>query len=1029
MKRISAFLLALLFTLILLPSFGSADASGGQYDYVRVKLSTNNASTLLIYVTGKYYIKENGMTVEDTTLGVTVQSDGTLRVTHSQLGNILFSESLNLLRADMNRTAGYLRVNSRRYLGHFSVGVDSGKTIRIINTVPMAHYLYGVVGYEMNNSYPPEALKAQALAAKGYVITSLKPSSSLYDIGDTSSQQVYKGYDPKADKVIGAVDSTINEVVTYNGTILKTFYAASNGGETTLPSYAWSSSFSNNGYAITLDPYDFENTLSPCEKVFIPITSGTMSANLRTLLIYKAQQASGQLIDDIVSISSVDMDTPMYNGVTRNLTRINIELIASYEEDDGSGSTQTEFVPLNISIAVNELLSFNVVTNGSLRVYWGENTNGGYTIYHCRWGHGVGLSQRGAQQRAANAHSYRDIIAFYYPGASISTINVNPPQNPTPPSQSPTPSATPGNSASPTPASSTSPTPTPTPTNGAEGQQPVAYGTVTGNGVNFRKGPSTDTDILTVRYRGAKLTILEVLDGWYKAIEPSGLTGYISSRFVEITSTVTPSPTPGGTTAPDSTPSVTPSPTSTTGVGSVTAFGVINKSGVNFRVGPGTNYNIIATLKSGEFVNVISETNGWYCAVIRGMVGYVSKQYVTITGYPSISPTPGTSTSPSPTDSAQLKRGIITKNGVNFRKGPSTSFESMGKLNKNTSLIIYNKVDEWYYVRVGDKMGYVHSDYVKITGDYSEGGGSSLPSGATGLGKTTGNVNFRTGPGKTYDVIQTLKKGTELTLYSQKDGWYEAEYNGKRGYVSGKYIEILMTVGDQHGGEDDGDNPVEGLGTGITTGKVNFRTKPSTQSTTITQLPRNTEVTLISLNDGWYKAEYNGKTGYLYAKYVRLIGNSGGGTPPENTPEPVPDELKPAEGKTTGKLNLRKSASKSATIIETMPRDTKVVVLGEHGDWYYVLHDGKSGYVSKAYLKIISSGNMGIAKVDDDCRARDAYASANVNMRTQPNTSGTIVIEIKRGAEFTAYFKLNGWYLIRYNGKWGYASADYVKLK
>ena len=238
-----------------------------------------------------------------------------------------------------------------------------------------------------------------------------------------------------------------------------------------------------------------------------------------------------------------------------------------------------------------------------------------------------------------------------------------------------------------------------------------------------------------------------------------------------------------------------------------------------------------------------------------------------------------------------------------------------------------------------------------------------------------------------------------------------------------------MTVGDQHGGEDDGDNPVEGLGTGITTGKVNFRTKPSTQSTTITQLPRNTEVTLISLNDGWYKAEYNGKTGYLYAKYVRLIGNSGGGTPPENTPEPVPDELKPAEGKTTGKLNLRKSASKSATIIETMPRDTKVVVLGEHGDWYYVLHDGKSGYVSKAYLKIISSGNMGIAKVDDDCRARDAYASANVNMRTQPNTSGTIVIEIKRGAEFTAYFKLNGWYLIRYNGKWGYASADYVKLK
>ena len=104
---------------------------------------------------------------------------------------------------------------TRLFLGHFSFTAANG-VLQVVNRVPLSHYLYGVVGYEMSNTFPIEALKAQALAAKGYALLRISNSGS-YDIGDTASDQVYKGYVSTNTNVIHAVDSTINEVLTYNG--------------------------------------------------------------------------------------------------------------------------------------------------------------------------------------------------------------------------------------------------------------------------------------------------------------------------------------------------------------------------------------------------------------------------------------------------------------------------------------------------------------------------------------------------------------------------------------------------------------------------------------------------------------------------------------------------------------------------------------------------------------------------------------------------------------------------------------------
>ena len=63
-----------------------------------------------------------------------------------------------------------------------------------VTIVGMEDYLIGVVGYEMSNTFPLEALKAQAVTARSYAASKISPSAS-YDIVDTASDQVYKGYD------------------------------------------------------------------------------------------------------------------------------------------------------------------------------------------------------------------------------------------------------------------------------------------------------------------------------------------------------------------------------------------------------------------------------------------------------------------------------------------------------------------------------------------------------------------------------------------------------------------------------------------------------------------------------------------------------------------------------------------------------------------------------------------------------------------------------------------------------------------
>lgn len=126
--------------------------------------------------------------------------------------------------------------------------------------------------------------------------------------------------------------------------------------------------------------------------------------------------------------------------------------------------------------------------------------------------------------------------------------------------------------------------------------------------------------------------------------------------------------------------------------------------------------------------------------------------------------------------------------------------------------------------------------------------------------KTTAQVNFRKDPTTDGELISTIEAGEEMVLEDEADGWSKVTYQGETGYVNSDFVEV------ETDGSTDEASEEETKAT-ITAG-VNFRSGPGTDYSTLGDISADTEVTIISEEDGWVKINYNGQEGYVNADYV-----------------------------------------------------------------------------------------------------------------------------------------------------------------
>jgi len=259
-----------------------------------------------------------------------------------------------------------------------------------IEDVSLESYIVGVVAAEMAPDFDMEALKAQALAARTYTVSHLmgKSEESTYDITDTVQHQVYKNdqelqeqwgsaYEKNIKKIRSAVEATKGEILTYNDTpIMPAFFSMSNGYMENSEDY-WENELPY--LRSVASPWELDNPKLLSQETF-------SAEELQTLLaVDLSQAASTDMVIARKESGRVDQLTIEGHTFTGREVRDKLNLRSS---------------------------DFSVKQN-----------NGHFTFTTKGFGHGIGMSQYGADGMAKEGKTYQEIVKYYYQGVEISSLD------------------------------------------------------------------------------------------------------------------------------------------------------------------------------------------------------------------------------------------------------------------------------------------------------------------------------------------------------------------------------------------------------------------------------------------------------------------------------------------------------------------------------------------------------------------------------------------------------------------------------
>jgi stage II sporulation protein D len=298
------------------------------------------------------------------------------------------STAVDEIRLRSNSSSTYLAYNGTRFRGQFLLRRTDDGTVALINELPVEQYLYGVVRKEIAPNWPVEVVRAQAVAARSFVVARMRGADNgeQFDVQSTHFSQVYGGYDAEDPQIRQAVDATAGQVLTYENRVVPAYYHANSGGQIETAETVWGSA----------------------KTPYIISKKDTWSATTRHARWNKTLTQS-EIAENLRESDLPNPSIPLYlereetssSGRTRTL---------SYRSS-ASSRAEVNANDFRIAVGPKKLKStwFETIDEGSSRIE-----------FHGRgWGHGIGLSQWGARAMAKSNLSHRKILNFYYAKADL----------------------------------------------------------------------------------------------------------------------------------------------------------------------------------------------------------------------------------------------------------------------------------------------------------------------------------------------------------------------------------------------------------------------------------------------------------------------------------------------------------------------------------------------------------------------------------------------------------------------------------
>src|SRR5699024_871919 len=196
---------------------------------------------------------------------------------------------------------------------------------------------------------------------------------------------------------------------------------------------------------------------------------------------------------------------------------------------------------------------------------------------------------------------------------------------------------------------------------------------------------------------------------------------------------------------------------------------------LNVRKGPSTSYSSIGKLNKGSNVEVISESAGWSKINYNNTSAYEASMDID---------KKTTNTEDSTEQYKEIK--VVNTNGLNVRKGPSTSYSSIGKLNKGSNVEVISESAGWSKINYNNTTAYVATMYLDKKTTNTEDSTEQYKEIKV---VNTNGLNVRKGPSTSYSSIGKLNKGSNVEVISESAGWSKINYNNTTAYVATMYLD------------------------------------------------------------------------------------------------------------------------------------------------------------------------------------------------------------------------------------------------
>jgi len=277
-------------------------------------------------------------------------------------------------------------VNGKPYRG-VAEATPGEKGVLVVNELPLEEYLVGLINCEISSAWPIEAVKAQAVIARTYALNRKQARSlSFYHLESSVIDQVYDGCEIEDSRARRGVFDTAGEVLAYQGAVIQAFYHSNCGGRTEASEHVWGKRL----------PY-----LGGVECRYC-LTSPSSAWDLKVALpeLEERLKAAGHKVSGVTDIRP---------GARNSRGRLSHVMVVS-----SRGTLTLTGDQFRKAIGYGVIKS----TNFTVKV---ENGEAGFAGLGN--GHGVGLCQWGAKQRALDGFGYAEILTYYYPGTDLTKFS------------------------------------------------------------------------------------------------------------------------------------------------------------------------------------------------------------------------------------------------------------------------------------------------------------------------------------------------------------------------------------------------------------------------------------------------------------------------------------------------------------------------------------------------------------------------------------------------------------------------------